>query len=86
MNTTIRQAVAKFGSWELRQARRSLEAELMAACAAGVKGTQAHAGQLEMLAAIGAELDARSALVPPPPFVDTCLEDGLRYSMQVRVF
>lgn len=83
-------AVAKFSTRELQHARRTIEAELLAACAAGVNGTQAHAGQLEMLGAIGAELDARNAREPLPPFVDTCIEHGpggaLRLPFQIRVF
>lgn len=90
METTISAAIAKFSTIELQHARRAIEAELFAACIAGVNGTQAHAGQLEMLGAIGAELDARSALDPLPPFVDTCIEHGpgeaLRLPFQIRVF
>jgi hypothetical protein len=89
METTIVAAVAKFSTRELQNARRTIEAELMAACAAGVDGTQAHVGQLEMLGAIGAELDVRNALEPLPPFVDTCIEHGpgdvLRLPFQIRV-
>ncbi len=57
--TTVRNAVAKFSTVELLQARGAIESEMLAACAAGVRGTQAHVGQLEMLGEIGAELDAR---------------------------
>lgn len=83
-------AIAKFSTRELQHARRTIEAELLAACAAGVDGTQAHVGQLELLSAIGAELDARNALEPLSPFVDTCIEHGpggvLRLPFQIRVF
>lgn len=83
---TLRAAVAKFGSYERRHVRTVLEAEMIAACERGESGTQAHVGQLEMLAGVGAELDRRSALIPPPPFVEVNRENGVRLSFSVRVF
>lgn len=82
----VARAVAAQDTRDLQHVRRVLEAELLAACASGVMGTQAHAGQLEMLQAIGEELDRRGALFPAPPFVDVCHEDGIRSSVTVRVF
>lgn len=70
----------------LRHVRRALESELIAFCATGQRGTQAHVGRLELLAAVGAELDHRSALHEPPPYVDLCVENGVRLSFQIRVF
>lgn len=64
MNETIRGAVAKFGTDDLRHVNARLEAELMAAVEAGRTG-QAVLGALEMLQATGAELLARAALVHP---------------------
>lgn len=77
---------SRMGSRDLQHVRRTLERELADAMAAGETGTQAHAGKLEMLAACGAELDRRGHLLPPPAFRDVCVEDGIRYPMQVRVF
>ena len=88
--TTIRQAVSKFSTGGLQHARRTIETEQLFACAHaaidGYKPTQANVGQLEMLEAIGAELDARGALLPAPPFVDVCHEDGVRFAVTVRVW
>jgi hypothetical protein len=74
-------------SADLRHIRRTIEAEMIKQLTVDkVRATQAHVGQLEMLQAVGEELAARNALLPPPPFVDTCIEDDIRYSMQVRVY
>jgi len=79
--------VAKMDTLTLQHVRRTIEAEMLAACAAAVRGTQAHIGQLEMLAAVGAELDARGALLPPPPYVEVRDEaGGPSLSFAVRVF
>ena len=86
MQTPCQRIARLYTSSELRHVRRTIEAELIAAAKAGTRFTQTHVGQLEMLEACGQELLARGALLPPPPFVDTCIEDGIRYSMQVRVF
>jgi hypothetical protein len=80
---TITRIVEGMGSYELRHVRDTLNAELEAGMQQGVKGTQAHEGKLEMLAAICAELDTRP--VPSLP-VDICHEDGVRYAVTVRVF
>lgn len=79
-------AARMMNAYQLRQVRRAIESEMMAACAAGVVGTQAHVGQLELLAAVGAELDARGELLPPPPYVETDREGDVRLSFSVRVF
>lgn len=90
MTAAIRAAVASFSSADLRYARRVIEAELIAVAKSGRTATQAHAGQLEMLAAIGEELDHRGALIPPPPWVEACsvTEYGatVRLPCSVRVF
>jgi|HubBroStandDraft_3_1064219.scaffolds.fasta_scaffold17236_2 hypothetical protein len=87
MNTHTTNAAKTLGSYTLRHIRRTIEAEMLAAVANGVNMTQAHVGQLEMLAAVGAELDARGELLNPPPYVETDLEDGrIRLSYSVRVF
>ena len=70
----------------LQHVRRTLEAEGIAACERGEVGTQAHVGRLELLGAVGAELDRRGHLLPLPPFVDVCHEDGIRMAVTVRVF
>lgn len=77
---------AAMSSAALRYVRRVLEAEMLEAVEQGVTMTQSHVGKLEMLSAIGMELYKRGALLPPPSSFDTCMEDGVRYSMQVRVF
>ena len=81
MNTSF----GTFGTLELQHARRALEAEAIDWCMAGVN-TQAMVGKIELLTAIGSELDARGALLPDVAYRDVCAEDGIRYSMQVRVF
>lgn len=90
MNETIAAVVARHDSSTLRHIRRALEAELLAACEGGENGTQAHAGKLEMLAAVGAALDHRGALLPPPPWVEVnrVTEYGAtaRLSDAVRVY
>ena len=90
MNNTIRESVSKFSTGHLQHARRAIETEQIFACAhvaiEGYRPTQANVGQLEMLEAIGAELDARGALLPPTPYFDTCWVDGQRLSFQIRVF
>ena len=73
-------------SADLRHIRRTIEAELIALAKAGTKFTQAHVGQMELIEACGEELDLRGALLPPPPFVDICHEDGIRYPTTVRVY
>jgi hypothetical protein len=85
-NQIIASAVAKFESHDLRHVRRTVEAEMLAAVARGEEMTQAHVGQIELLTAIGAELDRRNELRDPPPYFDTCWVDGHRLSFQVRVF
>ena len=82
----IAKVASKQSDAALRHVRSTLEAEMLAAIAAGERGTQAHAGKLEMLAAVGAELDRRGALAPPPPYVEVDREDGQRISFSVRVF
>lgn len=86
MNPNLPAIVAKYSSGELQHIMRTLNAELEADMLAGVKGTQQHAGKLEMLAAMGAELSKRKAPRFHPSYFDTCMEDGIRYSIQVRVF
>jgi hypothetical protein len=76
---------ARTSSWKLAHVRDSLERELHVAMSQGVNGTQAHVGMLEMLQACSDELDRR-AYVSPPPFRDISHEDGIRYSITVRVF
>ena len=84
---TVRNVAARMETHTLRHVCKTLEAEMLALIQGGLtRGTQAHVGMLEMMQACGAELDARGALLPPPPFVDVCVEDGIRYSMQVRVW
>lgn len=77
--------VSRFDTLDLQHARRAIERE-MEACANGVDGTQAHVGQIDLLTAIGAELDHRDALLPPPPYAEVDREDGFRLSFSVRVF
>ncbi len=59
---------------------------MISACTNGTRGTQAHIGQLELLAAIGCELDERGDLLPAPPYNDVCMEGDVRLSFQIRVF
>jgi hypothetical protein len=88
METAVTRTVKTMGSYTLRHIRRTLEAELLAEVAAGVKFTQAHVGKLEMLQAAGEELYARPGdqLIDPAPWIDTNTEDGIRYGIVMRVF
>lgn len=86
MKTTVQNVVAAYDSRTLQHLRRTLELEMTQACDAGVRGTQSHVGQLEMLTAIGAELDTRGHLAPLPAFVDLNHEDGIRFSITVRIY
>jgi hypothetical protein len=85
MTNTIECAVKRFSTLQLQQVRRALELEALAWCQSGAN-SQALLGKIELLTAVGAELDLRSALQPSPLYVDTCMEDGVRHQMQVRVF
>lgn len=89
-NATTRTA-SSMNTADLLHVARAIEADLVAAIAAGVRGTQAHVGCLEMLAACGAELDRRGIErgtardgADLPVLVDT--EDGVRYAVAVLVF
>lgn len=84
--TPVQRTVRLFESHTLRHVRKTIEFEMLEAVKAGVKFTQAHLGQLELLQAVGEELYNRNALLNPPPFVDICHEDGIRYAITVRVF
>ncbi len=84
--TASQQVASRLGNYELRHIRATLEAEMLAAADRGEVMTQAHIGQLEMLQAVGEELDRRGQLTPPPPFVDISHENGRRLSFAVRVF
>lgn len=88
--SAVTNTVRTYESATLRYVRHTIEAEMIAAATACVRGTQAHVGQLELLAAIGAELDARNELLTPPPYVDVCKETvgdvTIRSTIQVRVY
>jgi hypothetical protein len=86
MYTSVQTIVATKSSRELQHLRRTLEAELLADIKAAVQATQAHAGKLEMLTAVGAELNKRGHLLPFPAWQETDLEDGHRLSFSIRVF
>lgn len=81
-----KETLAKYSDTQLRHIRRTLESEMLAAVKSGVTPTQAHVGQLELLQAVGEELYNRGALLPPPPFVDVCHENGIRHGITVRVW
>ena len=57
MHTTIKAAVAKFESHDLRRIRDVLSVELRAAMTTRQRGNTADLGKLEMLQAIGEVLD-----------------------------
>lgn len=80
---SLQTVIAAQASKDLRQTQKALEKEMLDACSQGVKGTQAHAGKLEMLAAIGSELDKRSKSAS---FQDVSHEGGVRFSVTVRVY
>lgn len=80
---TIQTVVRSYGYYQLKEVQETLTRELEAAMQAGERGTQAHAGKLEMLAAIGKELSHRN---PPVPWVEVSREDGIRHVTTVRVF
>jgi hypothetical protein len=84
---------AGMDSYTLRHVRRTIEAEMLAAVAAGVSMTQAHIGQIELMTAAGSELYRRGELLDPPPYVEvdqeTVLGDPatvMRLQRAVRVF
>jgi hypothetical protein len=87
-DNAVTRTVKTMGSYTLRHIRRTLEAELLADVAADVKFTQAHVGKLEMMEAAGAELYSRpgNELVPPAPWIATNTEDGIRYSITMKVY
>lgn len=90
MNNAIAEVVARYSSSDLRHVRRTLEAELLEHCASGAPSTQAHVGKLEILSAVGAELDHRGALFPPPAWVETNTvseyDATARLSFAIRVY
>jgi hypothetical protein len=75
----------KMNSAALRHVRATTEAEAIARCNAG-ESSIAILGLIELATACGEELDARGDRLPAPPYFDTCMEDGIRYSVQIRVF
>jgi hypothetical protein len=91
--TNAANVAAAMTSSDIFRVSRAIESELLAAMAAGVRGTQAHVGQLELLRACTEELDRRG-IVPStgmardgldlPVLHDT--EDGVKYSVAVLVF
>jgi hypothetical protein len=86
MNETIKQTVKGFGTLTLQHVRRTIEAEMIAAMTANVKMTQAHVGQIELMTAIGAELDERGQLNPLPAYFDVSWEDGIKAENSIRCF
>jgi hypothetical protein len=86
MDETIRNSISTFSTVELQCARRALENEMLEAVRECIQGTMTHAGKLELLAAIGAELDKRGHLLPVPHWQEVDTEDGHRLSFSVRVF
>jgi len=86
MHTTIKAAVAKFESHDLRHTRDVLSADLHAGIAAGRRGNIADLGKLEMLQAIGEVLDERREATTPPAYVDVSYIDGHKLSRSVRVY
>lgn len=86
MHTTIKAAVVKFESYDLRHTRDVLSAELHAAMTDGRRGNTADLGRLEMLQAIGEVLDERREAMTPPAYVDVSYIDGHKLSSAVRVY
>jgi hypothetical protein len=82
-NTTT--VAKKMNSAALRHVRATTEAEAIARIAAG-ESSIAILGLIELATACGLELDARGDRLPPPPWVETNMEDGIRYSVTMRVF
>lgn len=86
MHTTIKAAVAKFESHDLRRIRDVLSVELRAAMTTRQRGNTADLGKLEMLQAIGEVLDERREAMTPPAYVDVSYIDGHKLSRAVRVY
>lgn len=84
-NTTTALVAKKMTSAALRHVREATETEAIARVNTG-ESSIAVLGLIELATACGLELDARGDRMPAPPYFDTCMEDGIRYSMQVRVF
>lgn len=87
MNELLASVVARYDSRTLQHVRRTIEAEQLAAVElqAG-RMTQQNVGQLELLAAVGAELDRRGHLAPFAPWVEVRSEGSFALSNAVRVF
>lgn len=75
----------KLGTLTIQHIRRTCEAEAIARAYAGESST-AILGLIELATACGNELDDRGHLLAQPAYFDTCIEDGIRYPMQVRVW
>ena len=86
MKTTIKAAIAKFESHDLRRIRDVLSAELHAGMSVGRRGNTADLGRLEMLQAIGEVLDERREAMTPPAYIDVSYIDGHKLSRAVRVY
>lgn len=88
---TVSNVAKNMTTFALFTVARSLNAELMARFADSTNGTLADMGRIEMAQACTDELVSRGYLRgykadgSDLPFT-TCVEDGIRYSMQVRVF
>lgn len=78
----MKEIVKHYTSDELRHIRRVCE-ERAIELLTTTNSTHAALGMIEIATACGEELYERSKRVH---YVDTCVEDGIRYSMQVRVF
>lgn len=87
MDKTIANVVSSYDSRTLQYVRATIEREQIASIdLQGGKMTQANVGQLEMLGAIGAELDRRGHLAPFAPWVEVRYEDRFQLSNAIRVF
>lgn len=66
IETPVTRVAAQMSDADLLSVRDALNTYLTEAILAGVEGTQAHVGQLEMLAAVAAEIYNRPVRRRPP--------------------
>ena len=88
MKATVQSVIALHDSQTLRHVKATIEREQIAAIELqNGRMTQSNVGQLEILAAIGAELSSREdRLSRLPAWVEVRSENGFALSNAIRVF